>query len=236
MEPQTPETSPDPAATEGMPAAAGATGSVDAGQPDQAGTEETVVITDPAAAEPVADPTEQIAELEAAVRGRTEDLQRLQAEYVNYKRRVDRDRDVARNAGIETVIVDLMSVLDNLRTAQDHEEMTDGLRLIVDELDRIAGKYGLESYGTKGEPFDPTVHDALMQAPMPGVSEPTVLDVMQVGYRLRGRVLRAARVAVGMPTPDAPPADAAAPVEDEAAGGDSESTDPIDNAETAPGQ
>jgi molecular chaperone GrpE len=202
VEPQIPETSQDPAAPEGTPTAAETTG-----QPDLAA--ETVAITEPAAEDTATTETTaqaQVAELEEALRGRTEDLQRLQAEYVNYKRRVDRDRDVARNAGIEAVLLDLMSVLDNLRVAQEHEEMTGGLKLMVDELDRIAVKYGLETYGAKGEVFDPTVHDALMQAPMPGVGEPTVLDVMQVGYRLRGRVLRAARVAVGMPTGDTPPA------------------------------
>lgn len=209
MEPQTPDTSPDPAA--GTPTA-GAT------EP----TANTEPISGEVQAEPAEDPagveagradedkeyaelTARIAELEAANRGRTEDLQRLQAEYVNYKRRVDRDRDVAKNAGIELVVTDLMGVLDNLRIAQEHEEMSTGLKLLIDELDRIAGKHGLEGYGEKGEHFDPTVHEALMQAPMPGVSEPTVLDVMQVGYRFKGRVLRPARVAVGMPTDEPAP-------------------------------
>ncbi|WP_432560207.1 nucleotide exchange factor GrpE [Granulicoccus sp. GXG6511] len=146
----------------------------------------------------------EIAELKQALGERTNDLKRLQAEYVNYKRRVDRDRDVARNAGIEAVIVDLGGVLDTIRIAQQHEEMAGGFKLLVDELEKITTKYGLEIFGEKGEVFDPQVHDALMQAPMPGVTEPTVLDVMQVGYRFRGRVLRAARVAVGMPTDDAP--------------------------------
>jgi molecular chaperone GrpE len=230
---------------DGTPAAARATESVAAGQPDQGGAEETVVIADPTPEDAAdATATEKVAELESALRARTEDLQRLQAEYVNYKRRVDRDRDVARNSGIEAVIIDLMSVLDNLRIAQDHEEMTGGLKLIVDELDQIAGKYGLETYGAKGEHFDPTVHDALMQAPMPGVNEPTVLDVMQVGYRLRGRVLRAARVAVGMPTEEAAASDAGAAADAESAGpagpaGPAEAsqpTEPTDRSGHAPGQ
>lgn len=146
------------------------------------------------------DAVAEIAELKQAVAERTNDLKRLQAEYVNYKRRVDRDRDVARNAGVESVVSDLVGVLDTIRIAGEHEEITGGFKLLVDELTRITGKHGLETFGEKGEAFDPQVHDALMQAPMPGVTEPTVLDVMQAGYRLKGRVLRPARVAVGMPT------------------------------------
>lgn len=166
-----------------------------------AAAETTTATDDPVAAEEAEDKdAAEVAELKQAVAERTNDLKRLQAEYVNYKRRVDRDRDVARNAGIEQVIVDLGGVLDTIRIAQQHEEMTGGFKLLVDELEKITTKYGLELFGAKDEVFDPQVHEALMQAPMPGVTEPTVLDVMQVGYRLKGRVLRAARVAVGMPT------------------------------------
>lgn len=156
------------------------------------------------------DSSPELAASQKALRERTEDLQRLQAEYVNYKRRVDRDRDLARHAGVESVVLDLLPVLDDLRIAQEHEEMTGGFKLLVEELQRITVKYGLETFGDKGEVFDPQIHDALMQAPMPGVTEPTVLDVMQLGYKFRGRVLRAARVAVGMPAEDARPAAATA--------------------------
>lgn len=155
---------------------------------------------------PTGDSSQELAAAQTALRERTEDLQRLQAEYVNYKRRVDRDRDLARHAGVESVVLDLLPVLDDLRIAQEHEEMTGGFKLLVEELQKITVKYGLETFGEKGDVFDPQIHDALMQAPMPGVTEPTVLDVMQLGYKFRGRVLRAARVAVGMPAEDAPPA------------------------------
>lgn len=147
----------------------------------------------------------RIAELETQLGERTNDLKRLQAEYVNYKRRVDRDRDQARGAGIEAVVVDLLPVLDDLRTARQHEELSGGFKLLAEELEKVATKYGIETYGDKGEPFDPQLHDALMQAPTPGAGEPTLLDVMQVGYRFRGRVLRPARVAVAMPTGEPEP-------------------------------
>ena len=163
---------------------------------------------EPPAAHAAAHPGAQdarIAELENQLNERTNDLKRLQAEYVNYKRRVDRDRDVARGAGIEAVVVDLLPVLDDLRTARQHEELSGGFKLLAEELEKVATKYGIEVYGEKGEPFDPQLHDALMQAPTPGSGEPTLLDVMQVGYRYRGRVLRPARVAVAMPTGDAEP-------------------------------
>ncbi|WP_425307361.1 nucleotide exchange factor GrpE [Ammonicoccus fulvus] len=179
---------------------------------EDAPAEEGVVIEETAperaAADEAAGSNAELASAQKALRERTEDLQRLQAEYVNYKRRVDRDRDVARNAGVESVVLDLLPVLDDLRIAREHEEMTGGFKLLVEELEKVTVKYGVESFGEKGEPFDPQIHDALMQAPMPGVSEPTVLDVMQLGYKFRGRVLRAARVAVGMPADDAPEAPA----------------------------
>ncbi|MDO5682408.1 MAG: nucleotide exchange factor GrpE, partial [Propionibacteriaceae bacterium] len=190
------------------PAAETVTGEVtDAPEPQAAAT--TSAAGDQAA-DQGPDLAAEVADLKKALGERTGDLQRLQAEYVNYKRRVDRDRDVARNSGIEAVIVDLGGVLDTIRIAREHEEFTGGFKLLVDELEKITTKYGLEVFGAKGEVFDPQVHEALMQAPMPGVTEPTVLDVMQVGYRFKGRVLRAARVAVGMPTEDAP-AEPAAP-------------------------
>ena len=82
-------------------------------------------------------------ELQAQLAERTGDLQRLQAEYVNYKRRVDRDRDLSRKVGIEGVLKDLLSVLDDLRSARDHGELTGAFKAVGDEVERITGKYGL---------------------------------------------------------------------------------------------
>ncbi|MFT4167148.1 MAG: nucleotide exchange factor GrpE [Microlunatus sp.] len=152
---------------------------------------------------------EEIADLKTQVGERTADLQRLQAEYVNYKRRVDRDRDVARKGGIEAVLKDLMSVLDDIRSAREHEELTGGFKAVADEVERIATRHGLESYGTKGEPFDPHIHEALLHAHADGVDGPTCVEILQPGYRIGERVLRPARVAVAEPDPDAPVGDAA---------------------------
>lgn len=131
---------------------------------------------------------------------RTADLQRLHAEYVNYKRRVDRDRDVARQRGIEAVVNDLLPVLDSIDAARRHGEVEGALRLIADELDKVAAKYGLTTFGEVGDPFDPNVHEALMHVPYDGDTDVTVVSaVMQRGAKLGDRIVRPARVGVADP-------------------------------------
>ena len=103
-------------------------------------------------------------ELKAALAERTSDLQRLHAEYVNYKRRVDRDRDLARKVTIEGVLKDLLSVLDDVRSAREHDELIGGFKAVADEIERITSKYGLETFGEVGEPFNPQIHEALLHA------------------------------------------------------------------------
>lgn len=140
------------------------------------------------------------AELEAQVAERTADLQRLQAEYVNYKRRVDRDRDVARSKGVEQVVNDLLPVLDAIEAARQHGEFEGGFRLVVEALEKVTGKYGLVAYGEVGEEFDPMVHEALMHMPLEGDHTTTVVSaVLQKGIRLGDRVIRPARVGVADP-------------------------------------
>lgn len=151
---------------------------------------------------------EEIAGLKTQLGERTADLQRLQAEYVNYKRRVDRDRDVARKGGIEAVLKDLMSVLDHIGSAREHGEVTGGFKAVADEIERVTARHGLESFGTAGEPFDPRIHEALMHAHADGIDGPTCVQILQPGYRIGERILRPARVAVAEPDPDAPAAQA----------------------------
>ncbi|UER55386.1 nucleotide exchange factor GrpE [Kineosporiaceae bacterium SCSIO 59966] len=137
------------------------------------------------------------AELVEELRG---DLQRLQAEYVNYRRRVDRDRDVARDAGVADVLEALFPVLDDLYFAREHGELTDGpFAAIADKLHAALARFGLEQYGSVGEPFDPAVHEALMHSHSAEVTETTVVQVLQPGYRQGARVLRPARVGVADP-------------------------------------
>ena len=142
----------------------------------------------------------KISELEELASERTADLQRLQAEYATYKRRVDRDRALAKAKGVESVVSDLLPILDSVEAAREHEELTGGFKLVADELGRLATKYGLELYGQVGDEFDPNVHEALMEVPYEGDHDVTVVSsVMQKGVRLHDRVLRPARVGVSNP-------------------------------------
>jgi molecular chaperone GrpE len=154
---------------------------------------------------------DRVSELETALTERTADLQRLQAEYVNYKRRVDRDRDVSRKGAIEGVLKDLLPVLDDIRSAREHGELTGAFKAVGDEVTRITARHGLDTFGEKGDPFDPHVHEALLHAHAPDVTGPTCVEILQPGYRVGERVLRPARVAVAEPDPDAPAAPEAEP-------------------------
>ncbi|MBK6870262.1 MAG: nucleotide exchange factor GrpE [Kineosporiaceae bacterium] len=131
------------------------------------------------------------------------DLQRLNAEYVNYRKRVDRDRDVARDGAVAAVLEALLPVMDDVHLARLHGDLESGpFASIADKLEATLGKFGLGRYGEPGEPFDPTVHEALMhtQAELAeGTTTTTVVQVLQPGYRMGERVLRAARVAVADP-------------------------------------
>jgi molecular chaperone GrpE len=144
----------------------------------------------------------EVADLKTALAERTGDLQRLQAEYINYKRRVDRDRDVTRKAGIESVLKDFLSVLDDLRSAREHEELSGGFKAVADEVERVAAKYGLETFGQPGDPFDPHIHEALLHAHATGITGPTCVEFLQAGYRIGDKIIRPARVAVAEPGPE----------------------------------
>jgi molecular chaperone GrpE len=146
-------------------------------------------------------------ELVSQLAERTADLQRLQAEYTNYRRRVERDRLAVREQAVAGALNELLPVLDDIGRARDHGELTGGFAKVAESLEAAVTKLGLSSFGQKGDPFDPTVHEALMHSYSPDVSEPTAVEVLQPGYRMGDRVLRPARVAVAEPE-DAPPASA----------------------------
>jgi molecular chaperone GrpE len=143
--------------------------------------------------------------VEAKLAERTADLQRLQAEYVNYKRRVDRDRDLVRDAASAGVLAALLPVLDDIDRARDHGELEGGFKAVAESLERIVATLGLEKFGKPGEEFDPRIHEALMHDYADDVDTVTAQTILQVGYRVGDRVLRPARVAVVEPKPiDAP--------------------------------
>jgi molecular chaperone GrpE len=143
---------------------------------------------------------DRVSDLERQLRERTEDLQRLQAEYVNYKKRVDRDREVTREVVIGSVLAQLLGVLDDIGRAREHDELVGAFRAVAESFERTVTGLGLESYGKEGETFDPYVHEALTHTYSDEVSEPTCVHVMQVGYRIGDRILRPARVAVAEPS------------------------------------
>jgi molecular chaperone GrpE len=146
---------------------------------------------------------EEVTALKGQVAERIADLQRLKAEYDNYRKRVERDRVAVREQALGQVLSELLPVLDDIGRAREHEELQGGFKSVAESLEAITGKLGLEQYGEKGEPFDPTVHEALMHSLSPDVTETSVMDVLQPGYRIGERVLRPARVAVADPDPDA---------------------------------
>jgi len=133
----------------------------------------------------------------------TEDLRRLNAEYVNYKKRVDRDRDVAREQGVAHVLEALLPVLDDLHLARQHGDLDDGpMTAIAEKLEATLARLGVERFGEVGDPFDPMHHEALMHLDVEvpeGSESTTVVQVLQPGFRLGERVVRAARVAVADP-------------------------------------
>ncbi|MDN5779873.1 MAG: nucleotide exchange factor GrpE, partial [Humibacillus sp.] len=132
------------------------------------------------------------------------DLQRLQAEYVNYKKRVDRDRDVIRATAVGGVVESLLPVLDDIHMARQAGDLVSGpFAAIADKLESILGRYGVERLGEAGQEFDPNVHEALMhiEADLPeGATNTTVVQVIQPGYRIGERLVRAARVSVADPS------------------------------------
>jgi molecular chaperone GrpE len=134
---------------------------------------------------------DQLAEL-------TGDIQRLQAEYSNYRKRVERDRSLARETAIADVLNAFLPVLDDFARANEHGELTGAFKSVSDSVDVIMKKYGLETFGAVGEDFDPEIHEAVTHQNSDDNGEvvTVVTAVYQSGFRFAGRVLRPARVAV----------------------------------------
>ncbi len=158
-------------------------------------------------------PAEDVAPAEPTVEDqlaeRTADLQRLQAEYLNYKKRVDRDRDLVRKGGEAAVLNALLTTLDDIGRADEHGELVGGFKSVADSLQTVVAKFGLEVFGAEGEPFDPQMHEAVFHiGESADVDVTSIGKVMQVGYRVGDRVLRAATVGVVDPASAEPAAPA----------------------------
>jgi molecular chaperone GrpE len=129
----------------------------------------------------------------------TNDLQRLQAEYANYRKRIERDRLVAHEMAIGAVLTELLALLDAVDLAEQHGEVTGGFKAVADQLNSITSRIGLEKYGSEGEAFDPQIHEALMHETSADVAVATASKILQPGYKYKERILRPARVSVTDP-------------------------------------
>jgi molecular chaperone GrpE len=173
---------------------------------------------------PKAAESDEVADLRKQLAERTLDLQRLQAEYSNYRKRVERDRVIVREQALANVLTELLPVLDDIGRAREHDELNGGFKQVAEGLEGTVGKLGLQSFGAPGEPFDPNIHEALMHSYSADVTEPTAVQILQPGYGIGERVLRPARVAVAEPGGTAEPEEPDEPAEpeDDEAGAQSE--------------
>ncbi|GHJ46761.1 hypothetical protein Cs7R123_41030 [Catellatospora sp. TT07R-123] len=199
-EPAVAETVPDEPET-AEPAAAPETGDVAAEAGEADAVEGELVEPAPATQAP-AEPTglgAELAQARTALEERTADLQRVTAEYANYRRRVERDRTVAAELATGQVLAALLPILDDLDRARDHGDLSGPFGAVAEQLNTAVTKFGLVAFGEKGDPFDPNRHEAVAHLTSADVTEPTCIDVMRRGYLLGERLLRPAMVAVAAP-------------------------------------
>ncbi|KIR64499.1 nucleotide exchange factor GrpE [Micromonospora carbonacea] len=137
--------------------------------------------------------------LRAELDERTRDLQRVTAEYANYRKRVDRDRSLVQEQATGSVLAALLPILDDLDRAREHGDLVGPFGTVAEQLTTALGKFGLSAFGEQGDPFDPTRHEAVAHQTSADVTEPTCVQVMRRGYQLGERLLRPAMVAVADP-------------------------------------
>jgi molecular chaperone GrpE len=169
------------------------TGAADAPGEDETLLDEDVASEPSGLVEPVAD----LVQVQQALNERTTDLQRLQAEYVNYKRRVERDRELVRENATYAALAPIVDVLDAIDRAREHGDLDDGFQAVTDQLERVVANAGLVKYGEPGDAFDPRLHEALSHiGEDPDVEVTTCKVIAKAGYRIGERVVRAAQVLV----------------------------------------
>ena len=181
------------------------------------GAEEQATPAPQPAGEPVGETVDETAEVaeelgdeltlaQMAVAELTNDLQRLQAEFVNYKRRVERDRELVRENATYAALAPIVEVLDTIDRAREHGDLDPGFQTVADQLERTVERLGLAKFGVAGDPFDPTVHEALSHiGEDPEVAVTTCKVVAKAGYRIGERVVRAAQVLVVDPASTSTP-------------------------------
>jgi molecular chaperone GrpE len=181
-------------------ASGGASGAAEAkNEPDEAETADATEEVMEGIIEDAPVSGQKQSDAEARLAERTADLQRLQAEYANYRKRVDRDRAAVREQAIATALTGLLPVLDAIDQAREHGELSGGFKSVADSLQSAVGKLGLVAYGEKGDAFDPKIHEALTATYSPDVTEDTCVEIFQPGYKVGEKILRPARVAVAEP-------------------------------------
>ncbi len=141
----------------------------------------------------------EVSALTTQLQERTADLQRLKAEYDNYRRRSERDRQAGAEQATSKVLSALLPTLDDITRASAHGDLTGPFQAVAASLEGAVASVGLESYGEMGDPFDPQIHEALVHSFQPGLEGPTCVEVYRSGYRYAGRVLRPAQVVVAEP-------------------------------------
>lgn len=175
---------------------AGPAASADPGEPEAIPEEPT---SSRSAEDVAADDFVELRSLQALLDERTGDLQRLKAEFDNYRKRVERERVAMAEQAIGGVLTHLLPVLDDVDRAREHGEVTGGFKSVADALETALAKLGLERFGENGDAFDPMVHEAVVHQHAEDVTEPTCVSVMRPGYRFAERLLRPAMVAVAEP-------------------------------------
>ena len=128
-----------------------------------------------------------------------EALQRERAEFINYRNRTQKEQERFRQHGIIDVLTALLPALDDIDRIREHSEMDDSFKAVATKIDKAFEKFGVEKFGEKGEDFDPTKHDAILHKPDADAEKETVDTVVEAGYRIGDRVIRAARVVVASP-------------------------------------
>ena len=174
-----------------------------AGQSEKAEESEAAAGTEEAGGVEIPDTPEQVVSeainADERVVELTNDIKRVQAEYSNYRKRVERDRVAVREVATAQVLGELLHVLDDIGRARDHDELTGGFKAVSEALENAVAKLGLERFAEQGDAFDPNIHEALTLIPVPDITVQTVMEVFQPGYRMGERILRPARVVVGDP-------------------------------------
>ncbi|NPC96958.1 nucleotide exchange factor GrpE [Nocardioides sp. zg-DK7169] len=159
---------------------------------------------EPVEADPLQAARDEVETLKMELGERTADLQRIQAEFLNYKRRVDRDRELVKQNAAYVVLAPVTEVLDTIDRAREHAELEGGFKAVAEQLERVVANQGLEKFGAPGDPFDPALHEALSHlGEDPDVDVVTCKVIAKAGYRIGERVVRAAQVLVVDPAADA---------------------------------